>query len=113
VFTRRDGEAEPVAKGDRANYEPDPALRDFENVPLKEDIDAYFEHEVCPHVPDAWMDRSKDRVGYQINLNRYFYKYTPSRTLAEIDADLKKAEEEIMRLIREVTEWELGSANSQ
>ena len=57
-----------------------------------------------PHVPDAWMDRSKDKVGYEINFNRHFYKYTPPRGLAEIDADLKGAEDEILRLLREVTE---------
>ena len=72
-------------------------------MPLKDDIDAYFEREVRPHVPDAWMDRSKDKVGYEINFNRHFYKYTPPRPLEEIDADLKQAEEEIMRLLREVT----------
>jgi type I restriction enzyme M protein len=82
---------------------PDPALRDYENIPLKEDINEYFRREVIPHVPDAWMDRSKDKVGYEINFNRHFYKYTPPRPLEEIDADLKKAEEEIMRLLREVT----------
>ena len=50
-------------------------------MPLKDDIDAYFEREVRPHVPDAWMDRSKDKVGYEINFNRHFYKYTPPRPL--------------------------------
>ncbi len=105
VFTQKDPEAEPVARGERhVGYEPDPDLRDFENVPLKEDIDAYFEREVRPHVPDARMDRSKDKVGYEINFNRHFYKFTPPRPLEEIDADLKRAEEEIMRLLREVTE---------
>lgn len=105
VFTQKDPEAEPVAKGGRDDgYEPDPDLRDFENVLLKDDIDAYFEHEVRPHVPDAWMDRAKDKVGYEINFNRHFYKYTPPRPLEEIDAELKQAEEEIMRLLREVTE---------
>ena len=84
-------------------YEPDPDLRDFENIPLKEDIAAYFAREVRPHVPDAWMDRSKDKVGYEINFNRHFYHYTPPRPLEEIDADLKQAEEEILRLLREVT----------
>jgi hypothetical protein len=49
----------------------------IENVPLKDDVDAYFEREVRPHVPDAWMDRSKDKVGYEINFNRYFCRYTP------------------------------------
>lgn len=105
VFTRKDPEAEPVlTDGPSGSYEPDPDLRDFENVPLKEDIDTYFGREVRPHVPDAWVDRSKDKVGYEINFNRYFYKYTPPRPLEEIDADLKKAEEEILRLLQEVTE---------
>ena len=104
VFTARDPQAEPVRKGGReGGFEPDPKLRDFENIPLTEDIDAYFEREVRPHVPDAWMDRSKDKVGYEINFNRYFYKYAPPRPLEAIDADLKKAEEEILRLLREVT----------
>ena len=104
VFTEKDSGAEPVRKdGREKSYEPDTGLRDFENVPLKDDIDAYFEREVRPHVPDAWMDRDKDKVGYEINFNRHFYKYTPPRPLEEIDADLKKAEEKIMRLLREVT----------
>ena len=75
VFTQKDPEAEPVARGGRdEGYEPDADLRDFENVPLKDDIDAYFKREVQPHVPDAWMDRSKDKVGYEINFNRHFYQ---------------------------------------
>jgi len=123
VFTRKDSEAEPVQKGGRDRgydrpdggsvagamdgtgaTEPDADLRDFENVPLKDDIDAYFAREVRPHVPDAWMDRSKDKIGYEINFNRHFYRYTPPRALEEIDAELKRAEEEIMRVLREVTE---------
>ena len=104
VFTQKDSEAEPVASGGRdGGSEPDAHLRDFENVPLKDDIDAYFDREVRPHVSDAWMDRSKDRVGYEINFNRHFYKYTPPRSLEVIDAELKQAEEEIIRLLREVT----------
>ena len=105
VFTEKDPQAERVRKdGREKGYEPDTALRDFENVPLKDDIDAYFEREVRPHVPDAWMDRDKDKVGYEINFNRHFYKYTPPRPLEEIDADLKKAEKTILRLLKEVTE---------
>ncbi|MBP9751124.1 MAG: N-6 DNA methylase, partial [Candidatus Peribacteraceae bacterium] len=105
VFTQKDAEAEPVAKGGRDDgHEPDADLRDFENVPLKDDINTYFEREVRPHVPDAWMDRVKDKIGYEINFNRHFYKYTPPRPLEVIDAELKQAEEEIMRLLREVTE---------
>jgi type I restriction enzyme M protein len=104
LFTQRDAEAEPVVLNGKADeYEADSELRDFENVPLKEDIDAYFEREVRPHVPDAWMDRSKDKVGYEINFNRHFYKCTPTRALSEIDEDLKKAEEQIMQLLRQVT----------
>ena len=103
VFTEKNAEAEPVRKGDQENgYEPDPELRDFENVPLTEDVDVYYEREVRPHVPDGWMDRTKNKVGYEINFNRHFYKYTPPRPLEEIDADLKKAEERIARLMREV-----------
>jgi hypothetical protein len=87
----------------RVRYVVDTQLRDFENVPLKESIDDYFRREVLPHVPDAWMDRSKDKVGYEINFNRHFYRYTPPRPLETIDAELKKAEDEILRLLKEVT----------
>ncbi|MFH1112872.1 MAG: class I SAM-dependent DNA methyltransferase [Pseudomonadota bacterium] len=108
VFTQKDPEAEPVLKNAKsasrnAEYEPDPALRDFENIPLKADIDDYFHREVLPYVPDAWMDRTKDKVGYEINFNRHFYHYTPPRSMEDIDADLKRAEEEIIRLLGEVT----------
>ncbi len=82
---------------------PDARLRDCENIPLTEDVDAYFAREVLPHVPDAWMDRAKDKVGYEINFNRHFYRYTPPRDLEKIDADLKTSEEEFMRLLKEVT----------
>jgi type I restriction enzyme M protein len=103
VFTRSDPEAEPVAKtGSGKIYEPDADLRDFENVPLNEDIGAYFQREVRPHLPDAWMDRSKDKVGYEISFNRYFYKYTPPRPLPEIDEELKQAEDKIVRLVKEI-----------
>jgi type I restriction enzyme M protein len=103
VFTQKHPEAEPAKKENEEGFEPDADLRDFENISLKDDIDDYFRREVLPHVPDAWMDRSKDKVGYEINFNRHFYKYTPPRELEEIDADLKKAEEEILMLLREVT----------
>ncbi|MFZ5864598.1 MAG: SAM-dependent DNA methyltransferase, partial [Thermodesulfobacteriota bacterium] len=108
VFTHKDPEAEPVLKGNKGGspieeYEPDPALRDFENIPLKVNIDEYFRREVLPYVPDAWMDRTKDKVGYEINFNRHFYHYTPPRSLEEIDADLKRAEEQVLRLLKEVT----------
>ena len=100
VFVDRDSRADPVVKGSRTpGYEPDPKLRDFENVPLKDNVTSYFDREVRPHVPDAWMDRNKDKIGYEINFNRYFYKYTPPRPLEEIDLNLKEAEKEIMALL--------------
>lgn len=105
VLTQKCREGTPVRKGDRGqSYEADADLRDFENVPLREDVDTYFRREILPHLPDAWMDRTKDKVGYEINFNRHFYRYTAPRPLAEIDAELKEAEEEIMRLLSEVTE---------
>lgn len=104
VFTQKNPAAERVLKGGREDgFEPDADLREFENVPLKEDIDDYFKCEVRPHVPDAWMDRSKDKVGYELNLNRHFYTFEQPRRLVEIDADLRRAEENIMRLLQEVT----------
>ncbi|MBL9219693.1 MAG: SAM-dependent DNA methyltransferase [Opitutaceae bacterium] len=103
AVARREGDFYDEKEAQFLRYEPDAELRDFENVPLTEDVDAYFDREVVPHVPDAWMDRAKDKVGYEINFNRHFYRYTPPRDLAAIDADVKKAEEEILRLLREVT----------
>ena len=103
VFTGKDPEAAAVAKGaGDQSQEPDPDLRDHERVPLTEDVGAYFEREVRPHVPDAWMDRSKDRVGYEINFNRHFYEYTPPRPLEEIGSDLKIALESIERALEDV-----------
>jgi len=63
----------------------------------------YFEREVRPHVPDAWMDRTKDKIGYEINFNRHFYAFNRPRRLQEIDADLKLAEDRFVRLLTEVT----------
>ncbi len=105
VLTQKDPKGEPVSSSARdGSYEPDPALRDYENVPLKDDVDAYFEREVHPFVPDGWMDRAKDTIGYEINFNQHFYKYTPPRTLEAIDTELKQTENEIQRLVRMVVE---------
>ena len=82
---------------------PDPDLRDFENIPLDEDIDEYFAREVTPHVPDAWIDRDKTRIGYEIPFTRHFYVYTPPRPLEEIDAELRQLEEQIQKLLGQVT----------
>ena len=102
VFTAKHAGAEKVRKG--KGFEPDPNLRDFENIPLKVDIDAFFAREVLSHVADAWMDRTKDKVGYEINFNRHFYKFSLPRPLAVIDAELKAVEEEILSLLQEVVE---------
>ncbi len=80
----------------------DASLRDSENVPLGEEIEVYFRREVLPHVPDAWVDHSKTKVGYEIPFNRYFYQYTPPRDLEEIDAELRALGREIMELLAEV-----------
>lgn len=85
-----------VAKG---RPEPDTELRDTENVPLKEDIETYFQREVLPHVPDAWIDYSKTKVGYEIPLSRHFYVYQPPRRMEEIDRDIIDIEKEIAELI--------------
>lgn len=93
----------------RGNPEADADLRDTENVPLKEDIDKYFKREVLPHVPDARIDHSKTKVGYEIPLNRHFYRYEPPRPLEAIATDIKGLESEIVSLLAEIT----GSAEGK
>jgi type I restriction enzyme M protein len=78
---------------------PDSKLRDTENVPLKEDVEAYFEREVLPHAPDAWIDHEKTKVGYEIPFTRHFYVFTPPRPLEEIDAELKQTTDRIKAMI--------------
>ena len=79
--------------------QPDSSLRDTENVPLGEDVEAYFRREVLPHSPDAWIDHEKTKVGYEIPLNRHFYVFKPPRDLAEIDAELKDVTGRILKMI--------------
>jgi len=98
ALSERDETAD-ICTDAKGNPEPDPELRDYENVPLKEDVDEYMKREVLPHVPDAWVDESKTKIGYEINFNRYFYKYTPPRPLEEIEADLRKIEKEIFEML--------------
>ena len=108
-LSERDAEAD-ICLDVNGQPEADTVLRDYENVPLKQDIYDYFEKEVRPHVPDAWINESvrdkKDkqvgRVGYELSFNRYFYKYEPLRPLAQIDADIRRLEKEIMDMLREV-----------
>lgn len=108
--SEHDEEAE-ICSDKKGNPEPDPALRDNENVPLGESVEDYFAREVTPHVPDAWIDESKrdDKdgevgiVGYEIPFNRHFYTYTPPRDLEEIDAELAQVTGEIQELLKEIS----------
>lgn len=102
----------PAGKGKFVEYEADSNLKDFENIPLKEDLISYVLREVRPYVVDAWIDREAldeqdggiGKVGYEINFNREFFQYQPPRPLAEIDSELEAVEQRIMDLLREVTE---------
>jgi len=102
ALSQRD-EAADICTDAKGNPEPDPELRDYENVPLKDDILAYFEREVRPHVPDAWMEESKTRKGYEIPFTRHFYKYNPLRSLEEIEAEILGLEAEIQAMLKGVT----------
>jgi len=105
----RDEEAD-ICTDSKGRPEADSGLRDHELVPLKEDWREYFKREVLPFVPDAWVDESRTdakdkqvgRVGYEINFNKYFYRYTPPRPLDKIDSELKTLEAEIADLLNEV-----------
>jgi type I restriction enzyme M protein len=103
----RDEKGLPVlgAKGkQKGKPQPDSALRDTENVPLTDDITAYFKREVLPHAPDAWIDEEKSKVGYEIPFNRHFYVFEPPRTLHAIDEELKAVSANIMTMLQELAE---------
>ena len=110
ALSERDPTAE-ICRDRDGKPEPDPELRDTERVPLAEDVYAFFEREVRPHVPDAWLDESKRDakdgkvgiVGYEINFNRHFYRYSPPRLLEDIETDIRHIEADIVRMLREVT----------
>ena len=101
ALAESDPEAE-VCRDRRSNPEPDTELRDTEIVPLSEDTDAYIKREVLPHFPDAWVDDSKTKIGYEIPLNRHFHVYEPPRPLEEIKADLQVLEQEIAGLLSDI-----------
>jgi type I restriction enzyme M protein len=123
VLAARDENA-PIVTNRKGEPEPDPDLRDNENVPLPSEtvvwtvdpterlaslayrstVDEYMESEVLPYVPEAWVDHDKTKIGYEVPLTRHFYRYMPPRPLAEIDAEIKALEAEIQGLLREVTE---------
>ena len=95
-------EKEFVVRDKKGNPKPDTKRRDHERVPLTEDVEDYYQREVKPHVPDSWIDRQKDKVGYEINFNRYFYQYTPLRSLKEITDELLALERKSEGLLHEV-----------
>ena len=109
ALSERNEQAE-ICRDKQGRPEPDPELRDTENVPLREDIESFFEREVKPHVPDAWIDTTRRDpqdgevgiVGYEINFNRYFYEYLPPRPLEEIEADIQQVEKEIVAMLQEM-----------
>jgi type I restriction enzyme M protein len=116
-----------ICRDSKGNPEPDPELRDYENIPLPDDIELplpldydkkakpdkliplvkehcenYMREEVLPHVPDAWIDYSKTKVGYEIPINRHFYIYEPPRDLEEIEKDIKETEYAIVESLKEI-----------
>jgi len=95
-------ETADICVDNKGNPEPDPDLRDTENVPLKEDIYEYFEREVKPHVPDAWIDESKTKIGYEIPFTRHFYKYQPLRPSEEIMREIIELEKSITEKLKKV-----------
>jgi type I restriction enzyme M protein len=98
------GKAVKETKGKRKGLpKPDAKLRDSEDVPSGEDIESYFQREVVPHVPDAWIDHDKTKIGYEIPFNRHFYVFKPPRELAEIDAELKGVTDRIVKMIGELS----------
>lgn len=101
ALSERDETAE-ICTDHQGNPEPGTELRDTEIVPLKESIEKYFEREIKPHLPDAWLDPSKTKIGYELPLTRHFYQYEPPRPLDEIENDLAKLEKKIVEMLKEV-----------
>ena len=97
----RDEQGNPILDK-KGNLQPDTTLRDTESIPLKEDIQAYFDREVLPYVPDAWIDEDKTKIGYEIPFTRYFYKFTPLRSSEEILTEIKALEAKIAKGLAEV-----------
>ncbi len=89
-------------KGEYLEYETESDLRDTENIPLKENIYAYFLREVKPHVAEAWINLDATKIGYEISFNKYFYRHKPLRTIEEVSADILQLERESDGLIREI-----------
>jgi type I restriction enzyme M protein len=99
-FGEEDNEAEVFFE--KENPIADTSLRDTENIPLKEDIQEYFEREVLPFAPDAWIKDEEPKVGYEINFNKYFYEYVPPRDLEDIKKDILALDSEVDGVLEDV-----------
>ena len=93
-----------VVPDKQGNPQPDTKKRDYERIPLSDNIDEYYEREVKPHLPDSWIDLSKNNIGYEINFTKYFYKHKPLRSLSDISQDLLKLDKETEGLMKEILE---------
>jgi len=110
ALAERDNSA-AICTDSKGRPEPDPELRDTESIPLSESIERFFDREVRPHVPDAWIDTDKRDekdsevgiIGYEINFNHYFYRYTPPRPLEDIEQDIRDLETDIVKMLADVT----------
>ena len=98
---KKDDDGKPVVNK-KGEPKADSKLRDYERVPLSEDIEAYYNREVEPHLPDSWVEWDKNKVGYEINFTKYFYKYKPLRSVGDIAKDLLKLEEESKGLLSDI-----------
>lgn len=100
-LSERDETAD-LCKDSKGNVEADPVLRDTESIPLKENIQKYFEREVIVHVPDAWIDESKTKIGYEIPFTKHFYQYTSLRSTQDILRDIQELEAGILDKLKKV-----------
>ena len=91
-----------VVTDKKGNPKPDTSQRDYERVPLTEDIEQYFQREVEPHLPHSWIDFDKSKVGYEINFTKYFYQYKPLRSSEDITRDLLELDKESENLLNQI-----------
>jgi type I restriction enzyme M protein len=104
VFQPLKDDAGKIITDNKGKPKSDTSLKDVENVPMKEDIKAYFKREVLPFVPEAWYETKSAKIGYEIPFNKYFYEFTALRSLDSISCDIVKLEEETDGLLKEIIE---------
>ncbi len=106
TYTRRNPDAAEIrnakAKPGESPFVVDSSLRDTENIPLGQDIEAYFANEILPHVPDAWIDHTKTRIGYEINFTKYFYEYKKPESSAVLGQRIAALEKDIDGLLKTI-----------